>query len=411
MADIADGYDRYYSDKLWSLLPAIYRVMDPTTPDGTTGPLQELTSRIGAQVAIVRRSIDRMWQDQSIETCDDWVIPYIAALVGAGPAIGQRRELLSAIHDRRRKGGLAALEETAFGVTGWDGKVVELFRRLARTRHGLDPAIGWPLSRKDASGPSLRVASGLLGRRTRTAMGGCADLRNVYGASRSQTPFDELFHTADVRAGRGRTGWQNIPHLGVFVFRLQSFPLDGVTPVEDAHHPGELTFDPTGRETPLFVGAGAAVGGQESVDEASLPVPLDGPLLFGDMRRVYASVDPTTQATSANALRLYEVEGGTKTLVTPDRVTVGARPHPNKYAIDPTRGRFRLPAGKDPASVLVGYHYAFSSTIGAGGYDRSDAGLALSVSAGTVTRLRRSATKRRLLRSSRSPSGGHDRDR
>ena len=30
-------------------------------------------------------------------------------------------------------------------------------------------------------------------------MGGTADLRNTYGASRTQTAFDEYFHTADVR--------------------------------------------------------------------------------------------------------------------------------------------------------------------------------------------------------------------
>ena len=71
MSGIADNYDVYYADKLWTLLPAVYRVQD-TDEFGAAGPLRELVNRIGAQAAILRRSIDRMWDDQSIETCDDW---------------------------------------------------------------------------------------------------------------------------------------------------------------------------------------------------------------------------------------------------------------------------------------------------------------------------------------------------
>ena len=114
------------------------------TPRRAPGPLQELLNRIGGQVAVVRRSIDRLWADQSIETCDDWVIPYIGDLLGTNlvnglDARGQRLDVAKTIHYRRRKGTLAVLEELARDVTGWDAHVVEGFRRLARTRHGLDP--------------------------------------------------------------------------------------------------------------------------------------------------------------------------------------------------------------------------------------------------------------------------------
>jgi hypothetical protein len=66
-----DHYESYYADKLWGLLPAVYRAEDTDAFD-QNGPLRELVNRIGAQAAILRRSIDRMWEDQSIETCDDW---------------------------------------------------------------------------------------------------------------------------------------------------------------------------------------------------------------------------------------------------------------------------------------------------------------------------------------------------
>src|SRR5690242_13043321 len=81
MAELDDGFDAYYADRLWALLPGIYRARDRDDPD-VSGPLEELVRRIGAQMAVVRRSIDRLWADQSIETCDDWVVPYIGDLVG-----------------------------------------------------------------------------------------------------------------------------------------------------------------------------------------------------------------------------------------------------------------------------------------------------------------------------------------
>ena len=75
-----DHYEIYYADKLWSLIPAMYRGEDASSVDGV-GPLRETVNRIGVQAAILRRSIDRLWEDQSIESCDDWVIPYIADLL------------------------------------------------------------------------------------------------------------------------------------------------------------------------------------------------------------------------------------------------------------------------------------------------------------------------------------------
>ena len=70
VAEVNDGYDAYYAERLWQLLPAVYRTAD-TDSFVTAGPLRELLNRIGAQVAVVRRSIDQLWADQSIETCDD----------------------------------------------------------------------------------------------------------------------------------------------------------------------------------------------------------------------------------------------------------------------------------------------------------------------------------------------------
>src|SRR5277367_6530140 len=146
MADVDDGYQAYYADRIWNLIPGVYRANDSDQFD-VDGPLRELVDRIAGQVAVVRRSIDRLWADQSIETSDDWVVPYIADLLDTNlvnglDARGQRLDVAKTIHYRRRKGTVAVLEEIARDVTGWDAHVVEAFRRLSRTRHGLDPAVG-----------------------------------------------------------------------------------------------------------------------------------------------------------------------------------------------------------------------------------------------------------------------------
>ena len=225
MAEVDDGYDGYYAERLWQLLPGVYRALDSDDPT-ITGPLQELVARIGAQVSVVRRSVDRLWADQSIETCDDWVIPYIGDLLDAnlvsGDARGQRLEVAKTIHYRRRKGTLAVLEEIARDVTGWEAHVVEAFRRLARTRHNLDPPVGREslvaalpvpcpgsaaagqadpgmlLERERLSGPLTGTLAGGLRRPAlcaRRAASGCS-VRRVFPHRR---PAD--------RAGRGRTVW------------------------------------------------------------------------------------------------------------------------------------------------------------------------------------------------------------
>ena len=188
MNQIPDHYEIYYADKLWNLFPAVYRSLD-TDNFNSNGPLREMVNRIGVQAAILRRSIDRMWEDQSIETCDDWIIPYIGDLVATNlvanlNARSQRLDVANTIDYRRRKGTLGLLEELSFNITGWNAKVIEFFRRLGRTRHGLDPQIGQSLTAGDDIAV-LQVAEGLVGSLTQTPIGGTANLRNVYGSSKS----------------------------------------------------------------------------------------------------------------------------------------------------------------------------------------------------------------------------------
>ena len=486
-----DHYEAYYADKLWNLLPAVYRTAD-SDQFNAAGPLRELINRIGAQAAIIRRSIDRLWEDQSIETCDDWVIPYIADLLATNlvqslDARGQRLDVAKTIYYRRRKGTLAVLEEIAADITGWNVRVVEFFRRLSRTRHNLDPAIEIPAQTSSrstqalaggdgvktvfpftpttapvepgtmqvfvngvqigtddevggisgggltgvvdygtakttltfATAPdsgatiaiiyeypvggdrSVQLAEGLIGALTHTAIGGWADLRNVYGAALvdpevsatvrlagyPHMAFDEFFHTADFRRGVEQVGWYNIPRLGVFLWRLRSFGVGPTTPVESTQCPGQFTFDPTGREIPLFTASVRTFGDTwTSPAEWQLPTPITAPLLAPALAvnpayPLYSSISTKDGSVVANALGVLQANAGAFNLIPADQLTTDpatlttSTPSASFY-IDPPRGRLIAGTTAPANEPQVIYHYGFSSTIGAGPYDRRVKGYA-----------------------------------
>ena len=407
MAD--DGYVAWYQAKLWQMLPTIYRASDAAAP-GMPGPLQELVNRIGAQTATVRRSIDRLWENQSIETCDDWVVPYIGdllatRLVSCLDARAQRLDVAKTIYYRRRSGTLGVLEELAADIAGRDARAVEFLRRLGRTRHQFDPPIGnafasvataWAPSTTYAPGQVARngpdayrcvaggisaasggpagtgdniadgsvtwsfldpvgslipaVIEGLAGANSRTPAGGFADLRNAYGAANAGTAFDEFAHTADLRRGAQSAGWYNISHLGVFIWWLQSFPILAATPVSNGKTPPCFTFDPSGRETQLFAPSSrtaASFGeGWVSPDEWQLPVALRDVLWNSFPDQLY----PTA---------FWVGLGG------------GGAPAPlprSAVRIQPERGLFSFVAAPPVGQIVTQYHFGFMSEIGAGGF-------------------------------------------
>jgi len=233
-----DNFEQYFAEKLWEMIPGIYRHEDGIAED--PGVLRALIEILAGQAAILRRSHDRLWEDQFIELCQDWAVPYFgdlvaSRLVSALNKRGRRVDVAKTIYYRRRKGTLRVLEELISDIAGWEGKVVEEFRRLARIRHGLDP--------KPAS---------MAGRFSGTMPGGWADLRSQRGAELTDSPFDEFYHTADVRQHTGQNGRYNIPRLAFHLYRLRSFCVKGVTPF--AQGDGlRFTCDPSGRNIPLFM--------------------------------------------------------------------------------------------------------------------------------------------------------------
>ena len=110
------------------------------------------------QLAIVAEDLDQFYDDQFIETCAPWVIPYIGDLIGyqRSPRGGARRRQPargSRAHDfrfRRRKGTVLVLEQLARDVTGWGAHAVEFFQELA------DHAVHEPHPPRNHYAPDLR---------------------------------------------------------------------------------------------------------------------------------------------------------------------------------------------------------------------------------------------------------------
>jgi hypothetical protein len=236
-----DLFARYYAEKLWEMIPPVYRHEDGIAD--RPGVLRALVEVLAGQAAIVRRSNDRAWEDQFVELSDDWAVSYLGDLVGtrmvsALDRRGRRADVANTIFYRRRAGTLAVLEGLIADITGWEGTVVEEYRRLVRHPHGMDP------------GPART------GSRTDTPLHGLPDLRQPRGSQLAWGPWDEYHHLPDVRRNRGgMDGRYGITKVAFHLYRLLAFTVPGATPwvlKPDANGKQRFTFDPSGRLVPLF---------------------------------------------------------------------------------------------------------------------------------------------------------------
>jgi len=121
---------------IYSLLPAVFRNRDVAQG----GPLQALFAVLESQYGLVQDNLAQLYDDQFIETCAPWVIPYLGQLIGYNTVFtaaltspDSRAEVANTIGYRRRKGTLVALEQITHDVSGRSTMAVEEFRNLATT--------------------------------------------------------------------------------------------------------------------------------------------------------------------------------------------------------------------------------------------------------------------------------------
>lgn len=249
-----DGYPQYYAEKLWSWVPEIYRTLDGEPP--ANGVLRAMVELVAEEAAILRRDIDRLWDDQAIEFCDDWAIAYLGALVSATPMSavnprGMRLAAARAIAWQRRKGTPTVIHMAIRDIAGVEGVVVEAFRRLARFPHRLD------------------IDAIAIGPVTGSPGGGFAALRAPRIAGLTDSAFDEVAHFHDPRRLRGPLGRYGIRVVNLHLFPYRSVQIDLPTPVTIA--PGLFTLDPSGRDVALWQRGQASDRGSEPIREVDMP--------------------------------------------------------------------------------------------------------------------------------------------
>ena len=242
---------------LYARLPEIHRIRD--TEQSPPYPLRAYLGSVEAAFGALHENTEALYHDFFIDTCDDWVIPYLADLLGTSHQSGEPRTLRADVADtialRRRKGTLGAIERLAANLTGWACRAAELFPGLAWSQH-------LNHQRPDAAGAPPYGSTAL----TRFAVprGGTVPVRDPARLSLLDTAFDSFAHHPDVkRADDGLVHW-NLPNVGIRLWRLADYrvpaarPLPGLYGEVAGAQPGQAAWlvgfdlDRLGRPVRLF---------------------------------------------------------------------------------------------------------------------------------------------------------------
>ena len=225
---------------LYELLPATYRIDD--TSQGFA--LKALMDLMTEQANLLKGDISGLYDDLFVETCADWVIPYIGDLVASNPIYdavrGRRADVAKTIYYRRRKGTLPMLEELARDITGWSAHAVAFFEQLGWTQN-LNHL-------RDSAAPNPKALDPNAWDRV-----GTAHVRNLDAMDLLDGAFDITTHTVDVRRIRRTQGWYNIKKIGFFLWRLESYRMQRSDPRQSSTHTYGWHFSPLGNAAPLFV--------------------------------------------------------------------------------------------------------------------------------------------------------------
>jgi hypothetical protein len=400
----------FEKERLYQLVPAIYRLRDMAEGE----PLRALLAVIEREHNVLEKDIDRLYQNWFIETCDEWIVPYIGDLLKVEKLYtnnlqnyGQqerRAYVANTLAYRRRKGTAYVLEQLTQDITGWRSRAVE-FAQLVSTTQSLQNLC---------------------------SMSSTVDLRKNSPLEQIGRPFEQqAAYSIDVRSPKNR-GRYNTANIGLFIWRLQSYPIKRVRafpPVKD--HDSNVarnyySFNPLGYDLPLFNHPQTERTISTLAQEINLPEILRSPVLNEelDARRKaqfqgkslkgsrYFNSDPVLQifidgqpnpippeqivfrslahlsqeAQSTNLTETKEDEtSNTSNLFWPflerekasspiDSKASETIAFPEKIVeIDPALGRFRFLKNELPSKVEVSYHYGFSDDIGGGSYGRDTA--------------------------------------
>lgn len=352
------------AERLYALMPSVYRLRDIELVEQVDGqgPLKALLSVIAEQSVVLADNLEQLYDDFFIETCAEWVVPYIGELVGArnispfpGASFTERAFVANTMGYRRRKGTAAVLEQLARDVTDWDANVIEFFQRLATTQYM---------------------------NHTRLENLALTDVGDSKSLDFINTPFDKLARTADVRRIEPRRGKYNIPNVGIFLWRLGSYSVTDAPAykVDDTR----FLFDALGKDIQLYNDPQTEDEITHLAKPINVAMPLDRRIVDRDLDTYYGAgksfvvnvngKDAPSMVTSPGSelpvciCDLSDMDDGTGNII-------WAHQPAGKIAIDPVLGRIAFPLVSPPEpapAVRVSYHYGFSAPMGGGEYDRAE---------------------------------------
>ena len=383
---------RMTADHLYSLLPSIYRIRDAESG----GKLRALVEVLAEQGRVLEEDIAGLYENWFIETCDEWVVPYIGDLLGvrhlyevdrlhsvdSGVVFSRRARVANTLAYRRRKGTITMLEQLARDTTGWNARAVEFFTRL-----------GWTQNMNH-----LRLS----GHDT-------VDLRETNRLELLDTPFGSHGHTVDVRRISRERGTHNISNIGIFLWRLSSYYVrhaDAQPAVEPSD--GRYRFDPQGRDLALFNRPQTETEITSLADEINVPdrlrrLPLYQELEALRLSRADGGTGDTQWFGDTPPFRIYvrENPGDDLEEISPEEILIcnleespdsepplpevwrrppaakdytpegsSTVPMPLRVAVDPVLGRIAFRSDAIPDHVEVSYAYGFSGDVGGGPYAR-----------------------------------------
>jgi hypothetical protein len=355
-------------DRLYDLLPAVHRIRD----EERGGPLRALLNVIDEQVGLVEADIAQMYENWFIETCDEWVVPYIGDLIGytalrgtgAGDSQGashvlvSRRDVANVIRYRRRKGTLALLELLARDTANLPARAVEFYKRLSVNQ-------------------SINFARPTRGRTVSVRNGDVLDLLDG--------PFDRSARTIDVRRGKSNhaRGRYSIPNVGLFVWRLKTYSVTE-TPAYcvEEEAPECYSFSVLGHDTQLYNDPRRETDPTDIAGELDLPTPIRR---RGFEKRIIDSRGRVERIEASEkyypdslTIFLLDKKGNLSPVaresIVPANLSDWAkyRPARNLVAVDPRLGRIIFHPNQKPRyGIFVSYRYAFSADIGGGEYERT----------------------------------------
>lgn len=280
------------ASRLYSLLPELYRWRD----EQQGKPLQALLTILERELHTLEADSEAMYDNWFIQTCDNWVVPYLADLLSIRDQVvqidylpfTQRRRVANTLAYRRRKGTVAVLEQVLWDVTNWHVRAVEFYQLLATTQHVQhlqhDQVVS--VSLKDmAALAALESPFSVLPR--------SSDIRSAVSSTTTieTTANQPVTHNP---APRTTNGTYNPHNLGLFFWRLRPYPVNRGFPkayseqnddqrAQNSEPTSLFTFSPTGHDTQFLNRPQSFLALEQQATAVNMPILITRAELAADL--------------------------------------------------------------------------------------------------------------------------------